>query len=430
MKIQKIDRSIAPKIETIARASMSPVLEIENKLGLPIFVIKGSAQDILKLEFIFDAGVKRHENAVIPSFANTMLNEGTTRHNAKEIADAIDKYGAFIETDVDRDFATVSLFTLGKFFKDTLPWMLEMIFDAAFPQEEFEILRKSRIQRYQVNMEKVGFIAGKKIMELIFPYTPYQGSFELDDYTNLDNKSVLEFYRNHYKNKGLKICLSGNVTDEVLHLLKTELESFKRDFASDEKPMLFTEFKFNAQQCFIEKPKALQSAIRIGRPLFTKSHEDYFGMNVLNKILGGYFGSRLMRNIREDKGYTYGIGSGIASLQHSGYFYISTEVGAGVTIDALNEIYKEIDILQQHIVPEEELELVKQYMLGTMLKSFDGPLEQMERFKSIYLFGAGSDYYERYFDAIRNMDTKTILQLAQKYLNKSDLTELVVGIRS
>jgi predicted Zn-dependent peptidase len=101
-----------------------------------------------------------------------------------------------------------------------------------------------------------------------------------------------------------------------------------------------------------------------------------------------------------------------------------------VTIDALNEIYKEIDILQQHIVPEEELELVKQYMLGTMLKSFDGPLEQMERFKSIYLFEAGSDYYERYFDAIRNMDTKTILQLAQKYLNKSDLTELLVGIRS
>jgi zinc protease len=177
----------------------------------------------------------------------------------------------------------------------------------------------------------------------------------------------------------------------------------------------------------IEKKDAMQSAIRIGCRLFNKTHPDYFNMQVLNTILGGYFGSRLMSNIREDKGYTYGIGSGVASLLNDGFFYISTEVGVDVTTATLTEIYKEIDALQQTLVPTEELELVKNYLLGTFLRSVDGPFAISEKFTSIKDYGLTNDFYKAYVNHIKQVKAQDLMLMAQKYLGKNNLSELVVG---
>ena len=150
-------------------------------------------------------------------------------------------------------------------------------------------------------------------------------------------------------------------------------------------------------------------------------------MKVLTTILGGYFGSRLMSNIREDKGYTYGIGAGTSALKEAGFFYISTEVGADVCTAALTEIYKEIRLLQQELVSTEELRLVRNYLLGNLLKSFDGPFERMDRFKGTHLYGLELNFFHRYTEAIRNITPLEIQRLAQVWLQKDDLIELVVG---
>jgi predicted Zn-dependent peptidase len=179
----------------------------------------------------------------------------------------------------------------------------------------------------------------------------------------------------------------------------------------------------------IEKEGAVQSAIRIGRVLFNKTHPDYLGMQVLNAVLGGYFGSRLMANIREDKGYTYGIGSGLVSMFGGGYFVISTEVGVEVTNAALKEIYYEIDKLQHELVGEDELELVRNYLIGVFLRSTDGPFAIGDRLKGIVGYGLGYEYYERYVETIRTITPEQLRDLANKYLKKEDLIELVVGGR-
>jgi predicted Zn-dependent peptidase len=161
--------------------------------------------------------------------------------------------------------------------------------------------------------------------------------------------------------------------------------------------------------------------------MFDRRHPDYFGVKVLTTVLGGYFGSRLMSNIREDKGYTYGIGAGIVAYENDGWFYISTEVGTDVTADALSEIYKELALLRDELIPEDELGLVKNYMLGTLLKSFDGPFERIERFKALHLYHLGNDYYDRYTAAIREVSSDELRELARKWLAEADLLELVVG---
>lgn len=175
------------------------------------------------------------------------------------------------------------------------------------------------------------------------------------------------------------------------------------------------------------KEDALQSAIRIGKILFNKKHPDFQPLQVLNTAFGGYFGSRLMSNIREDKGYTYGIGSGLASLQNGGYFFISTEVGVDVCKSAIHEIYFEMERLRKDLIPQDELELVKNYLLGTFLRSVDGPFAMADRFKGIMEYGLSYDHFDKYIATIKNITASQLRDLAQTYFDKDSMVELVVG---
>ena len=134
-----------------------------------------------------------------------------------------------------------------------------------------------------------------------------------------------------------------------------------------------------------------------------------------------------MANIREDKGYTYGIGSGLTNLVHNGYFFISTEVGAEVTKDTLSEIYKELAILREDLIPDEELETVRNYMLVNFLRSVDGPFSLIDKFKSVWEFGLDYNFFDQYFDAVKTVSAKELRDLANKYLQEKDLIQCVAG---
>jgi zinc protease len=148
---------------------------------------------------------------------------------------------------------------------------------------------------------------------------------------------------------------------------------------------------------------------------------------VMNCLLGGYFGSRLMANIREDKGYTYGIGSAIVSMKDAGYFFIATEVGADVCANALNEIEKEIGLLKSELVSAEELDLVRSYMLGSMLGSLENAFSHADKFKNIYFSGLSYDYYDNYIKTVKSISAEEMKALANKYLNTADFTTVIVG---
>jgi predicted Zn-dependent peptidase len=175
------------------------------------------------------------------------------------------------------------------------------------------------------------------------------------------------------------------------------------------------------------KEGALQTAIRVGRSFVNKTHEDFEEFLVLNTILGDYFGSRLMGNIREDKGYTYGIGSMVVELQKSGYFLIATEVGAEHTEATLTEIKKEFERLQNELVSEEELSLVKSYMLGQLLKSADGAYAMMDLHLSVEPFEISLDYYNESIERIKGCSPERIQELAKKYLNWNEMTVVSAG---
>ena len=300
--------------------------------------------------------------------------------------------------------------------------------DATYSQEEVTTYLVNKKQKFLVNSQKVDALARRIFSELLFGKKhPYGLEVKAEDYDLVKREDIISFYKKHYHYGNCTIMAAGKLPANLKEILNAHFGRDKWGTASKIEKTHVKAEPTTQREHYVERADAVQSAIRVGRRLFNKTHEDYFKFQVLNTILGGYFGSRLMANIREDKGYTYGIGSGLASLVHEGYFFISTEVGSDVTKNALEEIYKEIEKLQTELVSEEELETVINYILGQLLRSVEGPLALADKYRGIWEFGLGYDYYDRYFEAVKAVKPHELRDLANKYLKKADLTELVVG---
>lgn len=424
-----IDRKAAPPVNEVKKAEIKQVSELRLKNNIPVYFINAGTQDLVKIELIFPAGMWQQQVPLMSASASAMLQEGTSKYSAKTIAEMVDYYGAFLNTDITQDYASLEIHSLNKHLSNVLPVIQEILRDSVFPQKEWDIYIQNKKQSYIVNNQKVSFVCRKKFAELIFGNThPYGYNIQEQDYDKLKREDTYNFYKTSYTAKDAIIIVSGKVTDANLQLLDTYFGSIPSSMI-ETKNLVSESLKDikGTGPHLVEMKQAVQSALRIGRLLFTRSHPDYCGMQVVNTILGGYFGSRLMANIREDKGYTYGIGSGLISFKQAGYFNISTEVGVDVTKGAIKEIYFEMERMQTEKVSQSELDLVRNYMLGTFLRSMDGPFALADRFKAIYFAGLGYDYYDRFVDTVRSITSQQILDLSNKYLNRSDMTELVVG---
>jgi predicted Zn-dependent peptidase len=426
-----LNRLHPPAFHEVENIHLAQATKLSLANGIPVYLLDAGTQEITRIEFIFRAGI-RHQNAsLVSSGVNDMLDEGTHTRNAEVIAEELDFYGAFIETETQHDNASFTLFSLNKHLSSTLPIVNDIIRNASFPEHEFGIYLTNKKQKFVVDSDKVSTLARRRFNELLFGTKhPYGTITKLEDFDVLKREMLLDFHKNNYTADRCTIIVSGKIPENIISLLDQFFGDEKWKRAGDSADSKLPNAVSDSQRVHtIEKAGAIQSAIRIGRVLFNKHHEDYLGMQVLNAVLGGYFGSRLMANIREDKGYTYGIGSGLVSMYDGGYFVISTEVGVDVTNATLKEIYFEIEKLQHELVGDDELELVRNYLIGVFLRSTDGPFAIGDRLKGILGYGLGYEYYDRYVKTIRTITPEQLRDLARKYLQKEDLIELVAGDR-
>lgn len=420
-----LDRTKAPRFNELDELTfIHPTTHFFTN-GIKVNVLSGGSQEIVKIDFIFRAGTFHQSKPLVASATNNLLKEGTKNYSAFEIAEGIDQYGAYLQTGIDFDDASITLYTLNIHLKNVLVYFSEVVLQPAFDQNEFDIYINNALEKFKVSMEKVSYVARKESMQQLFGKNhPYGTNASAQDFEKITRKDVVDFHYNFYQLSNCEIIVSGKVNDECIDLLNHFFGNAKIT-STKEAIVANTKTEEEPNKIYIEKQNSLQSAIRIGKPFPNKLNPDYFGLQILNTILGGYFGSRLMKNIREEKGYTYGIGSGIVSLQKGGFFYISTEVGSAVTKDALMEIYKEIELLKTEKISSEELALVKNYLLGKLLKSCDGPFNMAELFENVHFYGLNYDFYNQYIQKIKSITADELMALANNYL--VDLKETVVG---
>ncbi len=420
-----LNREIAPQFKQVEQIDFIKAKKHLLKNSIPVFSISGGDQNLVRIEFIFSNVNWNQEKPLLVSATNTMLNEGTHSLTGAEIASKIDYYGSFFQTDFSADRSSVTLYSLKKYLANTLPIVKEVLTGSIFPEKELTTYISNQKQRLKVNLEKNDFLARKEFNKLLFGSTLYGYSPDENDYDLINRDDLQEYFSQAYHPLNCTIIASGNIDQPIIQ----ELEDL---FGAWESEVAFTvnHFKFNtplATEHIIEKPQALQSAIRIGIPTINRLHPDFVGFQVLNTVLGGYFGSRLMANIREDKGYTYGIGSVNASFEQAGFFFIASEVGTDVCRNTLQEIEKEINILKTESIPEEELQLVKNYLMGSLLGSLENAFSHADKFKNIYFFGLDYDYFDQYIKTIKNISAEELKSLANKYLNYEDFVKVIVG---
>ncbi len=421
-----LSRKDQPTIKTEKSINFIKAKKNFLKNSVPVYTINAGKQDLVKLEFIFSAGCVNNEIPLVAEITNSMLDEGTETLPSSKIADEIDYYGAYLKLETGRHYASVILYTINKYFEQTLSVVKDIILNPIFPEKELNIILQHKLQEFKINKVKTERLAFEKFFEEIYgENNPYGRADKKSDFKNINTSIIKEFHKNNYTLDSLKIILCGKIHDKHIELLQRNFGDLPqspmriiKEFDND-----FPEIKKG--KYFVEKPGAVQASIKVGKRVINKLHPDYIKLSVSNVVLGGYFGSRLMANIREDKGYTYGIYSTIGSLLNSGYFVIGAETGKDVYEKTLEEIYKEIKILRTKLVPEKELNRVRNYLIGKFIKNFDGALSLSEAFKSILNSNLDYSYYEKYFENIKTITPETIREVFDEYLHEDSMITIV-----
>lgn len=393
--------------------------------GVRLYLLENHDQQVVRLSFVFGAGSSRQTTLFSATSAANLLSEGSDRFTARQIAEQLDFYGSYFDIAVDRDVVVVSFCALSKFVMPTLQTAEEILLRPSFPQQEFDSYRIKRRQRLEIERRKVDVRVREAFAAAMFGADhPYGISAPEAAYDTLTREAVVDFYRRHYTADNCFVVCSGDLSDEVLAAIENICVQLPQ---SGDRNELHFPAMVQTPRVRLEHAGAVQSAVRVGRMLFTRNHPDYVGMQVVATVLGGYFGSRLMRNLREERGYTYGVFAGMVNLDRAGYLAIATQVAEAAREDTLHQIYTEIERLRTEPISEQELSLVKNIMVGEMMRILDGPFGIVDVTIENVQCGTDNHAVERTVEAIRRCTPEDVQRLAEKYLRREDLVEVTVG---
>lgn len=393
--------------------------------GIGIFSLNTGTQEVIRISLVYEAGIKYQQKPFTASATLNMLGEGTANYSSKQIAEMLDFYGIYYDVNIDRDYAVVTVCCLKKFLKETLDLLKEIVVYPQFPEDEFFVYKGKQKQQLRIERRKIDFEAREWFAKALFGAEhPYGSSYNEECYDQLTPVDLKNYFETFYTANRCFCVVSGKIDSLEIEQISTVL-SLIRD-GKRKIPYILPEIR-STQLVYREKDQVLQSAIRIGRVLFDRNHPDFTGMQMLSTVLGGYFGSRLVKNLREDKGYTYGVFSAMINLQHTGYLAIATEVAAEVTEQAIEQIWLEIDRLRTERIGEEELNMVRNVMIGEIMRILDGPfgiadvtIENIQNNKT-------NASIDQLVSEINTITSDRLLDLASRYFDREHFVTVIAG---
>ena len=377
--MKELDRLTPPPIRPLVYLDLPQIKRMVMPNGAKFALLGNTVQeDIFRLDILINGGLWRQDMPLQSTFTNKMLGEGTQHMSSKDISEHLDRYGAWLTYNSGVSANSIHLFSLNKYAKETLDVLDKIIKEPAFPLSEFQIM-------------------------------------------------VEDFYIRYYHSKNSSLYLSGHPDERVRCLVESKFGERLWGFDYTTVQMVpIPPVPSKEKNIFIEVLDAIQSAVRIGSLTIRQNHPDYIKLSVLVTLLGGYFGSRLMSNIREDKGYTYGIGSGLISYPYESLFVVATQCDAKYVNPLIQEVYKEIDNLCENLVSQRELDMVKSYMLGELTRRYEG-LGLSDAFIFAEVSGFEDDFMQKQVDSIRSTTMQDIQDMAKKYLQPESLKVVVAG---
>ena len=421
-----INRKIAPSIKPIRNIQYPSLYYYTLDNGIKVTEINKTDQEIVQIELINSAGRIQEDKMMASRVTATLLKDGAGGKSGQEIAEKVDYYGGSISSGSNLDITRAGLFTLTQYQDKVIPYLADIWLEPNFDESELLKHKNNKIQKLREELSKPDTVSYRAITEELFGiHHPYGYNSNKVLYENLDIDDVNRHFNSHFGHNNMELVVTGKVTKETRRLINQYFGQFKKVIT----PKLYSAPASNiqAQDQHISIGSEYQTSLKIGRRLFTRNHPDYAAMFVLNVVLGGYFGSRLMSSIREDKGYTYNIYSSLGTFRHDGFFYIATDVDHELVDKTKAEIYHQIERLQEDLISAKEMEMVRNYILGHFLSMLDGPFNIAQLVKTFIIHELSPHHFNEMKETVENIQAEQLRTLAQKYLNKDQMIEVIVG---
>lgn len=412
-----LDRTKQPEIHDIDMPKLPVFEDVSLNNGVNVHILKLGTQPIVRIDMVFKAGIFMADKVGVARIANNLLAEGTADFNHEQIAERIDFCGATIWQRMHEKYSITSLIIEDKHFLEIIPYFEQIIKCPTFPDEQLKIFIDKDIQKMKISMQKTSYNAAKAFKQNMFKQnTRYSRVMELEDFTNITRSDLLSFHEKRYAPNDLDIFISGQPSENTLQCVYRAFgENWDNKAENVDIPAPeFIVGKNRRVEISVEGAK--QASINMGCPFVAIDHEDTLPMYIVNTILGGYFGSRLMSNIREEKGLTYGIGSVCSSRSEYGLIQIFSDVKPDMSDVVIEEIMKEMKLLHTELVSTDELDMVVNYIKGTTLTHYDSILATMDTIIPFFLEGVCLHHDKLLYDTMKNITPLKIMELAQKYL--------------
>ena len=408
--------------------SLPGMVKLAN--GVPVYLAGNGTVDLLRVEFGFRAGQVMEDVHLAASATNAMLTEGTVHHDAASINDLIDSTGAALNHLADKDSAGLITVTLTRKLDEVMALAGEVLFSPSFPENEFRMLTERRIQAFRTGRQKTSVIAREAFYEaLCGSRNPYGRISTEADYRSLTTGDLRRFHAKHYQPGNMYITVAGREPERALPVLERYFGHGNSDgWVKPSFPSLGFE-PLPPGMIFREVANSVQSTVRMGWKGITRTHPDYQSLQVATMILGGYFGSRLMRNIREDKGYTYGIHAIAGAFRDTGYITIMTDVANEYRDAVLGEIRREIETLMNEEAGEDEMTLMRNHLMGEIARMFDGPFSVAEAMRGVIDNDAGADYYTRFAETVRTITPSVIREIFRSRFSPDEAYIIIAGAK-
>ena len=423
LKKKIMNRSIAPAVNNEVQLTKLAV-EKSTINGVELNYVNGGSSPLLKLEMVYNAGSKYQDQALVASLAFDLLRDGSKKLNGKAFKEAINGLGVYYGMDISKDFGTFSFYVLEKNLEALLTLVKDLIIAPNLPENEFDRLLQKEKNNFLVDLEKTDFLSRQRFAEVLFAGSEYGRVAHAESFDIIKYDMSVKFIQEFVIEKPFDLFVSGCISDQVKSTLSSFIQKLPitkesaKKIAKDSTPELGEHIiKKDSEQC----------SLMLGKKMVNKHHKDVHNISITNTLLGGYFGSRLMQNIREDKGWTYGINSTVLTYENAANLVISADVLKDKGPDTLNEIKLEIQKLQTELITVDELEVMKNYLKGKLLKSFDGAFEQVDRFFSVDSFDLDWTFYDDYIYALEKITPEDIQATANQYFKWNEFVIVRAG---
>jgi zinc protease len=427
---QSIDRTTPPPSGQPKDVRFPDYFETTLAGGLKLIVYEQTKLPTVSLHIVahggsaFDAGIPGRA-----SMTADLLTKGTGSRKATEIVEQIEYYGASLGSGAGWDSCSVGVSLLSKHLEPVAEVLADIVRNATFPEDELERLRRQRLASILQRKANPSSLAYDQFCAAVYGDHAY--AFPSDgteaSVSAMQRESLADCHAQRFVPGNCFIVAVGDVSPEKILRMAETLFGDWRTPPAFEQPIPPTVVSQAGRVIVVDRPNAVQSSIIVGHAGLSRSDPDFIPVSVMNTLFGGYFGSRLNLNLREDKGYTYGAHSRFDARMQEGPFTASAEVRNDVTEFAVEEILKEIIRMRDETVSEKELTTVRNYITGNFPIQIETPVQVAQRIITMELYGLEKSYYNTYNSRVLSVTADDVRRVAGSRLHPDRMTIVAAG---